>query len=92
MAQFDQALREEVWLFEVCCNRAGRDMYRRLKCNLVSFDGDPEMYLQPINSQQWDGDAGQFSHPDNTKGSQEVVRKFEFVSKGQFFNGVHDFM
>lgn len=49
MANYDPAKRVETWLFQ----RLGVDdqkkpVYRRLKYNLVSYDGSPERVLEPL--------------------------------------------
>jgi hypothetical protein len=50
MAQFDPTQRRETWLFQEMCRdvNTGEPVYRALQYVLVTYDGDPQQYLEPI--------------------------------------------
>lgn len=51
MASFDPTLRREVWMFQkLGVDTKDRPIYRRMGFNLVEYDGNPEMYIEPVNA------------------------------------------
>ena len=80
--KFDPATREETWMFqEVNRGNGQKPTWRRLKFNLVSYDGIPEKYIEPVS---------EGVHVAKTSGSSDVrllkpltdhgrVADFEFV-------------
>lgn len=49
----DPTLKREIWLFQeigLSGGRKGTPLYRRLPYNLVSWDGDPTQYIEPVNA------------------------------------------
>lgn len=53
MANFDPAQRVETWLFQQIATDplTNKPIYRRMKYNLVSYDGSPERVLEPVNAE-----------------------------------------
>lgn len=53
----DPTTKLEVWLFQkigqTVPTHGGRPIMRRLPYNLVSFDGDPAQYIEPVNASQF---------------------------------------
>lgn len=45
--QCDPLTKRETWLFQQVGMAGNVPLYRRLKYNLVSFDGDPTQYVEP---------------------------------------------
>ena len=96
--RFDPATRVETWMFEtVNQDTFGRKTYRRLKFNLVSYDGIPERYIEPVSEGflYWKpGDANdvRLLAPLTDHGR---VGKFEFVEGRLYPNNpegkVHQF-
>lgn len=50
MAQFDPLQRRETWLFQEMCRdvNTSEPVYRALQYVLVSYDGDPQQYIEPV--------------------------------------------
>jgi len=93
MAQFDPTQRRETWVFQKTGTDPvfGKTIYRRMGFNLVSYDGSPELSIEPINNEQvapsFNNGSGTVIVP-NVDGPGQVV---DF----QFFEGrpyeVHSF-
>lgn len=51
MAQFDPTQKFETWLMMKAAktDRLGKECLRRLKFNLVEYDGSPELAFEPVN-------------------------------------------
>lgn len=49
MASYDPLLKREYWVFHKVGIEKGLPLYRRAAFNLVSYDGDPELMVEPIN-------------------------------------------
>lgn len=50
MAQFDPYLRRETWVFQqIGTDPRGTPLYRRMGFNLVSYDGSPDKWIEPIS-------------------------------------------
>jgi len=51
MANFDPAMRRETWLFQELGKDVGnKPIYRRMGFNLVSYDGSPDMVIEPVSA------------------------------------------
>jgi len=47
MAQFDKSLRRETHVFQEIARENGRSLWRRMQFNLVQYDGEPDLYIEP---------------------------------------------
>lgn len=66
MAQFDPRERLETWVFfKIGKTADGRDIVRRANFNFVSYDGDPDRVIEPVNNDNvamTENAAGAYSH------------------------------
>lgn len=47
MADFDKAQRRETLVFQEIGRENGKPLNRRMQFNLVTYDGDPNRYIEP---------------------------------------------
>lgn len=76
MANFDPAMKRETWVFQSLRNaNSKKQTWKRLKFNLVRYDGDPVQYVQPVNLNELAGDSVVFD--PYTHGG--IVEDFMFI-------------
>lgn len=50
MANYDPTQKRETWLLQqVATDPGNKPVYRRARMNLVSYDGNPERLIEPVN-------------------------------------------
>ena len=85
MANFDPALKREIWCFQRLGRQSGHAVYRRLGYNLVSYDDDPNFYVEPVNETvSCDLLAGESAN--NCK-QIDVMADFGRVTRFEYFDG-----
>lgn len=85
---FDPSTRRETWLFQLMfIDPGGKKVWRRLAYNLVSYDGNPERYIEPVSAAFDD----QIEFDPNKAGDPGAVVGFEFFESRPFeFMSVND--
>jgi len=85
MANFDPALKREIWCFQRIGRQGGHSVYRRLGYNLVSWDDDPNYYIEPVNETN-SVDLLAVSSTDNCK-QIDPMSDFGRVVRFEYFDG-----
>lgn len=80
MAQYDPALRVETWVFFEIGKIGRKPVYKRAGFNYVSYDGDPERMIEPVNK---DGQVLS-SAPSGTYSHQMLRPTQHFGQVGNF--------
>jgi hypothetical protein len=85
MANFDPALKREIWCFQRLGRQGGHAVYRRLGYNMVSYDDDPTFYIEPVNETN-SVDLFGVNSTDNCK-QIDAVTDFGRVMRFEYFDG-----
>ena len=88
MANFDPLLRRETWCFQRIGRQAGHSVYRRLGFNLVSYDDDPQQWIEPVNENNFIDTLGQTNVQFDPQTDFGRVVRFEYFDGAMPFQGM----
>lgn len=93
MAQFDPLMKRETWVFSqhpASGNGTREKIWQRRGFNFVSYDGNPDRYIEPVNMEQQMSERCSINDQKPAKVGMGSVVGFEFID-GAAYLDIHQF-